>query len=48
MLFAQPFTRVKHLQDAKMYAKGTARDYLNQLTEKTLKKKAALLLTQLS
>lgn len=33
MLFAQPFTRVKHLQDAKIYAEGTARDYLNRLTE---------------
>jgi Fic family protein len=33
MLFEQPFTRVKHLQDAKIYAEGTARDYLNRLTE---------------
>jgi len=39
MLFAHPFTRVKQLQDAKMYAEGTARDYLNRLTEKTHKKK---------
>jgi hypothetical protein len=38
MLFAHPFTRIKHLQDAKMYAEGTARDYLNRLTEKTHKK----------
>ena len=33
MIFTQPFTRVKHLQDAKIYAEGTARDYLNRLTE---------------
>ncbi len=32
-LFEQPFTKVKHLQDAKIYAEGTARDYLNRLTE---------------
>jgi Fic family protein len=31
-LFIQPFTRVKHLQEAKLYAEGTARDYLNRLT----------------
>ena len=33
MLFEQPFTRVKHLMDAKIYAEGTARDYLNRLAE---------------
>lgn len=33
MLFTQPFTRVKHLIDSKMYAENTARKYLNQLTE---------------
>ncbi len=33
MLFMQPFVRVKHLQDAKMYAEGTARDYLNRLAK---------------
>jgi Fic family protein len=32
-LFVQPFTRVKHLQEAKLYAEGTARDYLNRLTD---------------
>ena len=32
-LFIQPFTRVKHLQESKLYAEGTARDYLNRLTE---------------
>ncbi len=31
-LFFQPYTKVKHLQDAKLYAEGTARDYLNRLT----------------
>lgn len=33
MIFTQPFTRVKHLQEAKLYAEGTARDYLNRLSE---------------
>ena len=33
MLFFQPFTRVKHLQDAKLYSENTARNYLNRLTE---------------
>jgi Fic family protein len=33
MLFIQPFTRVKHLQEAKIYAEGTARNYLNRLAE---------------
>lgn len=32
-LFTQPFTKVKHLQDAGLYAEKTARNYLNELTE---------------
>ena len=32
-LFAQPFTKVKHLVDAGIYAENTARDYLNRLCE---------------
>ena len=32
-LFNQPFTKVKHLVDAGIYAENTARDYLNKLCE---------------
>ena len=32
-LFTQPFTKVKHLVDAKLYAENTAREYLNKLCE---------------
>jgi Fic family protein len=32
-LFTQPFTKVKHLVDARIYAENTARDYLNKLCE---------------
>jgi Fic family protein len=32
-IFTQPFTKVKHLQDAGIYAEKTARNYLNQLSE---------------
>jgi Fic family protein len=31
MIFTQPFTKVKHLVDAGIYAENTARDYLNNL-----------------
>jgi Fic family protein len=31
-LFTQPFTRVKHLEQAGLYAEKTARNYLNELT----------------
>lgn len=31
MIFTQPFTKVKHLQDAKIYSESTSREYLNQL-----------------
>lgn len=33
LLFTQPFTKVKHLVDSKIYAENTARDYLNRLCE---------------
>ena len=33
MLFMQPFTRVKHLTDAKLYAENTARKNLNTLVQ---------------
>ena len=33
LLFIQPFTKVKHLVDAGIYAENTARDYLNKLCE---------------
>jgi Fic family protein len=39
-LFNQPFTKVKHLVDAGIYAENTARDYLNRLCDlKVLEKK---------
>jgi Fic family protein len=33
LLFTQPFTTVKHLVDAGLYAENTARNYLNQLCD---------------
>jgi Fic family protein len=30
-IFTQPFTKVKHLTDQKIYAENTARNYLNEL-----------------
>ncbi len=32
-IFTQPYTKVKHLTDKKVYAENTARQYLNQLAE---------------
>jgi Fic family protein len=32
-IFTQPYTKVKHLTDKKIYAENTARQYLNQLAE---------------
>ncbi len=32
-IFTQPFTKVKHLVDKKVYAENTARQYLNQLVD---------------
>lgn len=40
MIFTQPFTKVKHLQEAKIYSEATARAYLNRLCDmKVLEKK---------
>ena len=33
IIFTQPLTKVKHLQEAKLYSEATARDYLNILSE---------------
>lgn len=33
MIFRQPLTKVNHLTNAKIYAEGTARNYLNQLCD---------------
>ncbi len=41
MLFTQPYIKVKHLTDAKIYSEVTAREYLNKLAElKILEKKS--------
>ncbi len=32
MIFSQPFSKVKHFQEAKIFAENTARNYLNKLT----------------
>ncbi len=32
-IFTQPFTKVKHLMDKKLYAENTARQYLNKLVD---------------
>lgn len=40
MLFKQPYTKVKHLIDGKVYSEVTVRDYLNKLSDiKVLEKK---------
>ena len=33
LIFTQPFTKVKHLEDAGLYAEKTARNYLNKLSD---------------
>lgn len=33
MLFTQPYIKVKHITDAKLYAEVTARNYLNELSD---------------
>ncbi len=33
MIFTQPLTKVSHLTDARIYAEGTARNYLNELCD---------------
>ncbi len=41
MLFTQPYIKVKHLTDAKIYSEVTAREYLNKLADmKVLEKKS--------
>jgi len=41
LLFTQPYIKVKHLTDAKLYAEVTARNYLNELAEmRVLEKKS--------
>ena len=32
-IFSQPFTKIKHLTDADIYAENTASNYLNELAE---------------
>ena len=32
VIFTKPFTKVKHLVDAGLFAENTARDYLNKLS----------------
>ncbi len=38
-IFTQPYTKVKHLQMAKLYSEGTARDYLNKLSDMQIMEK---------
>lgn len=38
-IFTQPYTKVKHLVDAKIYSENTARNYLNQLSEMSILEK---------
>lgn len=33
LIFTQPFTKVKHLTDAKLFAENTARNYMNKLAD---------------
>jgi Fic family protein len=42
MIFTQPLTKVSHLTDAKIYAEGTARSYLNQLCELSILEKRTI------
>ncbi len=41
-LFTQPFTRVKHLTETRLYAENTARKYLDQLAKAGVLEKAIL------
>jgi Fic family protein len=38
-IFTQPYTKVKHLVDAKIYAENTARNYLNELCDMSILEK---------
>jgi len=42
MIFTQPYTRVKHLTERKIYAENTARSYLNKLTEMSILEKKTI------
>lgn len=42
LIFTQPFTKVNHLTDAKIYAEGTARSYLNQLCDLSILEKRTI------
>ena len=42
ILFANPYTRVKHFTDQKIYVEKTARKYLNQLTDMGILEKRSL------
>lgn len=42
MLFTQPYIKVKHLTDAKLYAEGTAREYLNKLADISVLEKKSI------
>lgn len=42
LIFTQPFTKVKHLTEARIYAEGTARIYLNKLTEMGILEKKSI------
>jgi len=41
-IFVQPYTRVKHLSDKKIYAENTARSYLNKLSESGILEKRTI------
>nr|WP_295930622.1 Fic/DOC family N-terminal domain-containing protein [uncultured Dyadobacter sp.] len=41
-IFTQPFTRVKHLTDQRLYAENTAKKYLNQLVDLGVLEKRAI------
>ncbi len=42
LIFMQPFTKVKHLTDEKLYAENTARNYLNKLCEMSVLEKRTM------
>jgi Fic family protein len=42
MLFTQPYIKVKHLTDAKVYSEVTAREYLNKLAEQRILEKKSI------
>ncbi len=42
LIFTQPFTKVSHLTDSKLYAENTARNYLNQLCDMSILEKKTI------